>query len=69
MEVINSINSLNGNSKVGTICIGVDGIDKWNDELRNKIINNYHNVYDVRVADRNGIVDAKMHVFIKELIK
>ena len=51
MEVIDMIEQLNVNHKVGCIAITLHNDNKWNEEIMRRMIDNYQNVHDIQVYD------------------
>ena len=51
------INTLNANTNVGKVWIGLDSSNKWNSKIVKLIINRFTNVYNINVSDLNNSVD------------
>ena len=68
MEVITLINTLDANSNVGLVWIGLSNDYKWSDEILAIMISKYTNVYSIVIYDYNDLVDDRMHRFIKQWV-
>jgi len=65
MKVINMINELNVNHKVGGIWIQLDNNNPINTEIIRIMINRYNNVFSIFIRDHNDSVDNMVHNQIK----
>ena len=45
------INTLNANSNVGEVYIGLSSDKEWNDEVITIMMNRYSNIYDISIYD------------------
>jgi len=69
MDMIEMINTLNVDNKVGKVMIKVDScVNEWNSETVRLILDRYTNVYDIVVDDFNQSVDDWMHDWIKQYV-
>ena len=67
--MIEMINTLNVDNKVGKVMIKVDScVNEWNSETVRLILDRYTNVYDIVVDDFNQSVDDWMHDWIKQYV-
>ena len=66
--VLRMINTVDANSKVGEIVIGLTSSNKWNSKIVKLITSMYINVYTVLVWDGNDSVDHMMHDWIKQYV-
>ena len=67
--MIEMINTLNVDNKVGKVMIKVDScVNEWNSEIVRLILDRYTNVYDIVVDDFNQSVDDWMHDWIKQYV-
>jgi len=69
MKVIQMIDRLKVNHKVGEIKIKVSGYNRMNREVIMKMVNRYYNVYYILVIDYSGSVDNGIHGCIKRLLR
>jgi len=58
MKVMNMINEVNGNHKVGKLVIKLDTNNKWNEQVLTAMIKRYQNIYDIWIVDYNDLVDV-----------
>jgi len=65
MKVIEIIDELNVNHKVGRIMIRLDNINPINEEIIRMMTNSCNNVYDINVIDLNNSIDNMVHDQIK----
>jgi len=61
INVINAINGLDSDSKVGIMTITISNSNRWSEELLNTMIKRYQNIYDIWIYDLNSSVDNEMH--------
>jgi len=61
IEVMNMINELNVNHKVGEISITLSNNNPINEEIIRMMISNYDNVYSILVYDYNDSIDNNIH--------
>jgi len=65
VKVIEMINGLNVNQRVGAICINLNDKNPMNGEIIRMMINNYKNVFTIIVYDGSDSVDNEVHDQIK----
>jgi len=58
------INTLDADTKVVKVYIGLGSKHEWNHEIVTAMINRYTNVYSISLDDRNHLVDSKVHDMI-----
>jgi len=65
MKVIDMIDELDVNNKVGTIWIGVNSANVINKSMITSMVTNYHNLYYIYVEDYLDSIDHSIHNQIK----
>ena len=63
--VLRMINTVNTDTNIGRVDIGLTRYNQWNSEIVTLITNRYNNVYHVEVSDWNNSVDHQMNGLIK----
>lgn len=68
LKIIEMIDRLDINQKVGRIFIKISPNNPINAEIMRTILNNYNNIYRIDIQDGNGSVDNVVHGLIKQLV-
>ena len=54
MSVLEMIDTLNANSNVGSVKVGIDNSIEWNDQVVTIMMNRFSNIYDISILDYNN---------------
>ena len=69
MQIIEMFNTLNANTKVEGVVIGLSSYNELNDEIIALMMTKYTNLYSIHIHDYNDSIDSKMHELMKQWVK